>query len=98
MYKQSIAIGDDLFAQPYYNLGNIYSHQDKPEEAEKMYVKAIQVDPSFHFAYKNLAVLYAKYGFYSQAVNVLREFKKIRPDDPDIDEAIKRLTEDIQSN
>ncbi len=98
MYKRAISVDGETFAQPYYNLGNVYNAQGKPQEAEKMYIKAIQVDPSFHFAYRNLAILYARYGFFQQAIDVLKAFKQIRPDDPAIDEAIRRLQEDMRGN
>ncbi|MEX2090621.1 MAG: tetratricopeptide repeat protein [Candidatus Paceibacterota bacterium] len=96
MYERAIQLPDgQAFAQPYYNLANTYRDQNKPEEAAKMYAKAIEIDPSFPFAYKNLAVLYAKYGFFAEAIEVLEKLKEIRPEEGSvIDEAIRRLKED----
>ncbi len=99
MYERAIQLPDGQeFAQPFYNLANTYRDQGKPEEAARMYIKAIEVDPKFPFAYKNLAVLYAKFGFFAESIRVLQELKKIVPNDPVIDEAIRRLEEDAKNN
>ena len=99
MYEKAIQLPDgQMFAQPYYNLANVYRDQKRPQEASEMYKKAIEVDPSFPFAYKNLAILYAQYGYFQEAINVLNAYKKIWPDDPAIDEAIRRLMEDLKNN
>lgn len=99
MYERAIQLPDgQAFAQPYYNLANTYRDQNKPKEASEMYIKAIEVDPNFPFAYKNLAVLYTKYGFFEEAIKVLKGLKNIRPDDSVIDEAIKRLEADLKGN
>jgi len=96
MYERAIQLPDgQAFAQPYYNLANTYRDQNRPEDAAKMYIKAIEVDPNFPFAYKNLAILYAKYGYLEESIKVLRDLKKIRPDDLAIDEAIRRLEADM---
>ena len=99
MYERAISLPDgQTFAQPYYNLANAYRDQNKPKEASEMYAKAIEVDPNFPFAYKALAVLYAKYGYFQEAINVLKALKKIRPDDMAIDEVIKRLESDLNAS
>ena len=82
-YQRAIANPNGgIFAQPYYNLGNIFRDTGKPEEAIKQYHKAIAVDPNFTFAYQNLAVVYVNQGKFNEAAEVLEKLKIIKPGEP----------------
>ncbi len=71
------------FAQPYYNLGNLYRDSGRIDEAISQYRKAIEIDSSFPFAYQNLAVLLInnKRDLVGGA-QVLEELKRIQPGNP----------------
>ncbi len=58
LFKRAIENPEgNIFAQPHYNLGNLYRDTGRLDEAIEQYEKAIKTDPSFPFAYQNLAVL-----------------------------------------
>lgn len=73
----------NIFAQPHYNLGNLYRDTGRIEEAIKQYKKAIETDPSFPFAYQNLAEIYVnKRQDLVSGIEILEELKKIQPGNP----------------
>jgi len=82
-YKRSIKNESGIrFAQPYYNLGNIYREKGDDKTAIDYFLKAIEADPSFPFSYQNLSVIYAKQGELKKASDILEEYKKIMPNNP----------------
>jgi Flp pilus assembly protein TadD len=52
------------------------------EEQKKLYMKALELDPSLGQAYNNLGLLYLEDGDYGEAVRLLREAVKRMPGDP----------------
>lgn len=60
-------------ASPFYrsiahnNLGNIYTQQENPAQAEKEFLEAIRADPTIPTSYFNLASLHAAQGHFHQA-------------------------------
>ena len=94
MYQKIIDNPGNFFAQPYYNLGNIYLDKGDLAKAEKLFVQAIEIDPSFPFAYQNLAIIYANTGHIAEAIKVLEGLKKMRPD-IDLDNVIEDLRSQI---
>lgn len=85
LYLQAISLPrGNKFAQPYYNLGNIYRDRGEIKKAIEFYQKAIEVDPNFPFAYQNLAVIYAAQGNLFEAASMLEKVKSIKPHDPEI--------------
>ena len=72
----------NIFAQPHYNLGNVYRDQGHLDKATVEYNKAIEIDPSFPFAYQNLAAIYAGQGDLASAALMLEKVKKLRPQEP----------------
>jgi len=94
MYQKIIDNPGNFFAQPYYNLGNIYLNKGDLAKAEKLYVQAIEIDPSFPFAYQNLAIIYTNTGHIKEAIKVLEGLKKMRPD-IDLDNVIEDLKSQI---
>jgi len=75
--------GGDIFAQPHYNLGNLYRDTGRINEAIKQYEEAIKIDPTFPFAYQNLAEIYVnkKQDFIS-GIEILEKLKKVQPGNP----------------
>ena len=61
------------------NLGVLYTRQEKFKEAEKAYSNAISKEPSFVYAYVNLADLYRQMGDDPAGEQVLREGLKSNP-------------------
>lgn len=61
------------------DLGAIYSEQNNLENAEKEYLKAIELDPSFAAAYINLGILAKKREHYADAEKYITKAIKINP-------------------
>lgn len=67
--KAAIAALDELIASgsvsmsadDYYNLGNDYYEQGNYEEAEKAYIRALEIDPDHLYAHNDLGVIYYDY-------------------------------------
>ena len=73
----------NAFAQPYYNLGNLYRDKGRIDDAITQYKKAIEVDPSFPFAYQNLATIYINNKRdLVKGMETLEQLKKIQPGNP----------------
>lgn len=53
--------GNSPVAKMYANLGVLYHRWDKPAEAERAYMKALELDPSSHNVQQNLQMLRRKY-------------------------------------
>lgn len=53
--------GNSPVAKMYANLGVLYHRWDKPAEAERAYMKALELDPSIHNVQQNLQMLRRKY-------------------------------------
>jgi len=80
-FKKAIdAPAGDTFAQPYYNLGNIYRDKGRIDDAIIQFKKAIEVDPTFPFAYQNLATVYINNKRdLIKGIEILEQLKKIQP-------------------
>jgi len=63
-----------------FNLGNLYSALDKPEEAESFYRTAIQVDDLFYPARINMAMLLNSQGRNTEAEQLFLEVLEANPD------------------
>lgn len=82
-YERAIASPNGRsFAQPYYNLGNIYRDRKDIKTAVIKYQEAIKADPSFPFSYQNLAAIFASRGDLKQAAEMLEKVKALRPQEP----------------
>ena len=84
LFKRAIENPDGrFFAQPHYNLGNLYRDTGRIDEAVKQYQKAIETDPTFPFAYQNLAEVYVNdKRDLGAGIDLLEELKKIQPGNP----------------
>jgi len=58
-YQTIISLGD-IYPQPHHNLGNAYFAQQRYNEAEIEYKKALKIDPNFYFSVRALKSLYEK--------------------------------------
>lgn len=65
-YEKAAAL-DPLSAGAFVNLGTVYFHQRKWDEAERNYRKALEADPSYSLAHFNLGNLYDEKGDRSKA-------------------------------
>jgi len=74
--------GDFAFGR--YNLGNLYSALNRPEDAIEKYKDAIAIDGLFYPAKVNLAMLYNRLGENDKAEPLLREVLAAEPDMDDI--------------
>ena len=74
---------ENIFAEPHYNLANLYRDRGKIDEAIGEYKKAIETDPSFPFAYQNLATVYVNNKQdLVEGAKVLEQLKLIQPGNP----------------
>lgn len=60
-------------ADIYYNLGNVYKNIEQSENAEKSFLKAIELDPSFIQAYNNLGNFFFKNKENEKAEEIIRK-------------------------
>jgi hypothetical protein len=65
-------------------LGLAYLEEFKLEEAEKEFLKFIDLAPNEKFGYANLGLTYLRMGRYPEAEKELNKAIKIDPEDPDI--------------
>ena len=72
----------NMFAQPYYNLGNIYRDRGDIVKAEELYTQAIARDKNFPFSYQNLAAIYVNRGDLIKGAEMLEIVKQLKPSDP----------------
>jgi tetratricopeptide (TPR) repeat protein len=78
-YETAMAYSLD-FSFAGFNLGNLYSALDKPEEAEKFYRTAIQVDDLFYPARINMAMLLNSEGRNKEAEKLFLAVLDANPD------------------
>ncbi len=78
-YVQAMSYSLD-FSFADFNLGNLYSALNKPEESERFYRTAIQIDDLFFPAKVNLAMLMNQQGRNDEAEKLLRQVMDSQPD------------------
>ena len=67
-------------AEAYFFLGKIYVEQNQFKLAESAYLRAIEIQPSFHRAYERLAHLYGQTGSrINQAVELAEKAVEFQP-------------------
>ncbi len=74
---------DNLDFQVWTLLGTVYLAEEKPEEAEKAYLKAIEVKPTYPLALINLGKLRASQKRFEEAVELLTRAVEAQPQSPD---------------
>ena len=65
-YQKSITLGD-VYPNPHYNLGNTLMELGRVEEAEREYKRALEIDPSFHYATLKLGQMFIDQGKIDEA-------------------------------
>ncbi len=65
-------------------LGIVFSNKQLNDEAIKEFRKAIEIDPDFIEAYKNLGDVYLKMNQFDDALNILKQGLEKQPDYPDL--------------
>ena len=81
-YRQTMAYSLD-FANSGMNLGNLYANLGQPNDAERYYRLALQIDDLFFPAKMNLAVLLSGQGRNPEAETLLRQVVRDYPENPD---------------
>lgn len=80
---------DPLFSAAYYNLGLLYSYQNKHDLAIEAYMKAIELKPDDALAYNNLGNEYLKQSKNAQGIYALKKAANLG--DNKAQNTIKRL-------
>lgn len=75
--KHSISKNDDAVA--YYSIGQDAMKAGNHEDAVKYFLKAVNKDPKFAFAWDNLGVSYRKLGKYPEAIDAYTKSLEIDP-------------------
>lgn len=78
---------DDL-AEEYYNLGNAFYDLEEYEEAERYYLRALELDPELERAGFNLARALAEQQRHAESMTLLEELLLADPDNLQLMEAI----------
>jgi len=65
-------------------MGLAYLEENKLEEAEREFLKLIELAPDEAIGYANLGLVYMRMGKYEEAETQLKKALEIDPDDPDI--------------
>lgn len=66
--------------EAYYNLGNAYSDLGMLDDSASVFIRALQIDPSFPSAAYNLGIVHIQSGAYEQGIDVLSDLLKKNPD------------------
>ncbi len=74
---------DNLDFQVWTLLGTVYLVEEKPEEAEKAYLKAVEVKPTYSLALINLGKLRTSQKRYEEAVDLLTRAVELQPQSSD---------------
>ena len=77
-YKKAIVL-DKKIPEPHNNLGSLYDHLDKFEDAIECFKKAIDINPKFSYAHHNLGAIYVSIGKFNDAKKHLKESIKLNP-------------------
>jgi len=96
LYRKVIEL-DDTRVGPWNGLGDLYLSQARLDDANQAYLKAVEVDPKFSYAYKQLAILNAdRFHDYEEAERLLRKYLEINPDVSSIWNTLGNLLLDFQ--
>lgn len=78
---QAVVDADDRFGEAYFNLGVVYEHLRRPDDAKRAYRRALAKKPSLRQAAENLAVMAENEGKPGEAAEQYREILAKYPDD-----------------
>lgn len=94
-YEKSMEYSGD-FAFSRYNLANLYTGLDRPEDAVENYKAAIKIDGLFYPAKVNLAMLYNRNGENEKAEKLLREVIAVNPEMSEISYSLALLLAEMK--
>ena len=89
-YKKAIYL-DKNIPEPHNNLGTLYNHLNKVDEAINCYKKAINMNPKFSYAHHNLGSAYISIGEIEKAKLHFKESIKLNPNFPDTHRSLSRV-------
>ncbi len=72
------------YAEAHNNLGVIHLEKKRYHEAEKEFIKALEVKPHFLEARNNLALVYMQVGLYHRALQALQEVVRLVPSNAEV--------------
>jgi tetratricopeptide (TPR) repeat protein len=78
-YRRAIAL-DPLFDEAYYNLG-VLLRDTAPTEAEVLFAKVLEIDPTFAAAHREIGWVYRKLDRIAEAEFHVRRAIELQPDD-----------------
>ncbi len=70
---------EEELVEAYYNLGNAYSDLGMLDDSASVFIRALQIDPSFPSAAYNLGIVHIQSGAYKQGIDVLTDLLKRNP-------------------
>ena len=86
MYQKVIALDPGNAARSFYNIGVHAWNESKEKEAAQAFRKAVEIDPSYAPAHKELARVLTKLQDFPGAVKHYQEYLKLNPQAPDAKE------------
>lgn len=76
----------------YYDLGNIYEIQERNNDAMLAYQQSIRLNPKLAFSYSALSDLYKKQNKIAEAIEILKQGLKYKPDSKSLKKHLEKLT------
>jgi len=90
-YKKSISLDKNL-PEAQNNLGSLYNHLNRIDDAIACYKNALSINPNFSFAHHNLGAAYVSIGEYDHAKNHFQESIRLNPNFLDTHRMLSRIT------
>jgi len=90
-YKKAISL-DKKLPEAQNNLGSLYNHLNRIDDAIACYKNALSINPNFSFAHHNLGAAYVSIGEYDHAKNHFHESIRLNPNFLDTHRMLSRIT------
>ncbi|MDX6748139.1 hypothetical protein SHK09_15180 [Polaribacter sp. PL03] len=88
----------ELLADCWYIIGDIYDFNDAPLKAIESYRKAIEFDPNFSSAYREIGNMQERIGDYSNAIKNIEKAILLEPTDENLITELKEVKKSLQIN
>ena len=96
-YLRAIALDtENISAPPHHNLAGTYKEQGRAADAEREYLRAIQIDKEFIYSYYGLVGLYVNSGRPERALEVMQTARQVFPKNKNIPKDIEMLKQAIK--
>lgn len=92
--ERSVALKDS--AQARYNIGIALAQMGKVQDALTHFERAVELKPDYGLGWKSVAKARAAVGRFPEASKALREAKRLRPDDPEVDALAFQLAQVLE--